>query len=243
MCHLEKAMINYYSYNNPLTRLRTYFAQHAREKMYNVFWQAIKPQKADTIVDIGVSPDQNLAESNFFEKLYPFKENLTVVSIEDCSFLVEKYGLKKYVQNNPKEAFPFSDNYYDILFCNVVLEHVGSRQDQEFFLKECFRIAKNVFITTPNRYFPVEMHTFIPFLHWLPWNVFQKAVQIVKGEKGIFWSDINNLNLLGKRDIEQILSKVKIKSDVEKIYIQYIKTLGFKSNLLIYKCDGNRKIS
>ncbi len=30
------------------------------------------------------------------------------------------------------------------------------------------RVGRRVFVTTPNRRFPVEVHTRLPFVHWLP---------------------------------------------------------------------------
>jgi hypothetical protein len=34
---------------------------------------------------------------------------------------------------------------------------------------ECARVARKGFcLTTPNRWFPVEFHTQLPLLHWLP---------------------------------------------------------------------------
>ena len=69
------------------------------------------------------------------------------------------------------------------------------------------------------------MHTFIPFLHWLPWEVFQKIVRKLKGE---FWANTDNLNLLCKRDI----SEMNLTSNVE---VKFIRTMGMKSNMIIQK--------
>ena len=33
---------------------------------------------------------------------------------------------------------------------------------------EALRVGRRAFITTPNRGFPVEVHTRLPFVHWLP---------------------------------------------------------------------------
>lgn len=174
--------IDYFSYENPLLKFKTYFSCRARQKMYLRFEKMIHPTETDEVLDLGVTPDVILSDSNFFEKLYPFKNRITIASIEECDFLVEKYGLKEFVKNKPKEALPFEDKQFDILFCSAVLEHVGNRDDQKFFLKECMRVANRIFLTTPNRYFPIEMHTFIPILHWLPWGVFQKIVRrLVRG--------------------------------------------------------------
>lgn len=218
-------VIDYFSYNNPFIKVKTYFSLRARNKMYHLFENFCQPTENDEVLDLGVTPDVSLADSNFFEKLYPYKERLTIASIEDCAFLVEKYGLKAFVMNHPKEALPFSDKQFDILFCSAVLEHVGTREDQKFFLKECLRISRQVFITTPNRYFPLEMHTFLPLLHWLPWYVFQRVVKILKGD---FWSDINNLNLVSKKDIRKMFGD-------DFFEIECIKTCGMNSNLIIMR--------
>lgn len=220
--------IDYFAYNNPLLRMKTFFSLRARKKMYDRFQKICKPEVEDKVLDLGATPDDILEDSNFFEKFYPYKNRITVASIEDCSKLVEKFELERFVQNKSKEPLPFSDCEFDIVFSSAVLEHVGTRQDQEFFINECLRITKptgKIFLTTPNRFFPLEMHTFIPFLHWLPWNWFQKVVKCLKGD---FWSDINNLNLLCKKDIK----KMKL---LEKVEIGYIKTCGINSNLIITK--------
>lgn len=217
--------IDYFAYDNPFIRVKTFFSCRARKKMYLKFENAICPRETDKILDLGVTPDIRLEDSNFFEKMYPCKSNITVASIEDCEFLVEKYGLNKFVQNKPKEPLPFADKEFDILFCSAVLEHVGTREEQKFFLEECMRVSRKTFITTPNRYFPLEMHTFLPFLHWLPWKAFQKIVRKLKGE---FWADINNLNLLSGRDITKMFGE-------EIFEISYIKTFGFHSNLVLVR--------
>lgn len=216
-------MIDYYDYENPITKVRTFFALRAREKMYRQFEAVCHPTSEDEVLDLGVTPDIKLADSNFFEKIYPYKDRLTVASIEDCSFLVEEYGLKAFVKNCPKESLPFMDKQFDILFCSAVLEHVGNKEDQHFFLEECLRVARKIFITTPNRYFPLEMHTFLPFLHWLPWPIFQKIVRTVKGD---FWADINNLNLVSAKEFSGGYWG-------EKISVSGIRTMGMKSNLII----------
>ena len=215
--------IDYFSYSNPFTGVRTFFAVRARHKMYKKFIKICTPSSEDEVLDLGVTPDSKLDENNFFEKLYPYKNKITIASIEDCSFLVKKYELKEFVQNHPKEALPFSDKQFDILFCSAVIEHVGTREDQKFFLEECLRVAKRVFITTPNRWFPIEMHTIIPFLHWLPQKSFQKIMRVLKKD---FWADINNLNLLSKADIKKMFAD-------NELIISSIRTMGIRSNLLI----------
>ncbi len=217
----------YYSYGNPFVSLREYFSLKARNKMYKKFIRSCNPGEKTQILDLGATPDTQLKDSNFLEKLYPHKKNITIASIEDCSNVAEKYGLKKFVFNTPKKALPFSNLEFDICFCSATLEHVGTREDQIFFLNECMRVADKVFITTPNKYFPVEMHTFLPLAHWLPWSIFQK---IVKKFVGSFYADINNLNLLSTRTIKAMQPRL-----TKEISVDYVRTFGFKSNLIILK--------
>lgn len=213
--------VDYFGYHNPLIRVKTFFSLRARRKAFSRFMKICNPDETSEILDLGMTPDVQLAESNFFEKLYPWKDRITAASIEDCSDLVREYGLKAFVRNTPKEALPFKDKAFDIVFCSAVLEHCGTREDQKFFLEECLRVARKAFITTPYRYFPVEMHTFIPFLHWLPWNWFQKIV--APARKG-FWADINNLNLCCRKDILRMNNEVTV---------SFIRTAGMRSNMII----------
>ena len=62
------------------------------------------------------------------------------------------------------------------------------------FARELWRVArKGVFVTTPNRWFPVEFHTVLPLLHWLPPPLFRKTLMALGRE---FFADEQNLNLL-----------------------------------------------
>ena len=45
---------------------------------------------------------------------------------------------------------------------------MGGRARQRQFVSEALRVGRRAFITTPNRRFPVEVHTRLPLVHWLP---------------------------------------------------------------------------
>jgi hypothetical protein len=47
--------------------------------------------------------------------------------------------------------------------------------------------------TTPNRRFPIELHTFLPFLHWLPDAQYRGALRLL-GQS--YFAEVGNLNLL-----------------------------------------------
>ncbi len=63
---------------------------------------------------------------------------------------------------------PFRDAAFDVVFSNSVVEHLGSRENQERFAREAARVGRGYWIQTPNRAFPLEQHLLTPFIHWLP---------------------------------------------------------------------------
>ena len=63
---------------------------------------------------------------------------------------------------------PFSDDSFDVVFSNSVIEHVGSQARQKAFAGEIRRVARRYWVQTPNRFFPIETHLWMPFVHLLP---------------------------------------------------------------------------
>ena len=86
---------------------------------------------------------------------------------------------------------------------------------------------KNFVIITPNRFHPIDFHTQIPFIHWLPKNIHRKILSLI-GLK--FYSKEENLNLLSQTDLKNLLNNF---SNIE-YEIRYINLIGFKSNCLIF---------
>lgn len=68
----------------------------------------------------------------------------------------------------------FTDEQFDLVFSNSVIEHVGNSSDKNKFARECKRVGKEFYIQTPNRWFPIEPHLVAFFIHWLPRNLYRK---------------------------------------------------------------------
>ena len=64
-----------------------------------------------------------------------------------------------------------ADNQYDVAFSNSVMEHVGNLDQQNRFAQEIQRIAPRFVLQTPNRYFPLEPHFYIPFFPFIPLGI------------------------------------------------------------------------
>lgn len=164
-----------------------------RQMMFARFMQVMQPTPEHRVLDIGVTNDTQFRESNYFEQWYPHKSQITCVGTENGQHLEALYPGIRFQQVVSGEKLPYADQSFDIAFSNAVLEHVGNSEAQAFFIKEACRVGKRVFITTPNRWFPIEPHTTVPLLHYLPKALYRAILRRTPLE---FWSHEENLNLL-----------------------------------------------
>ena len=68
---------------------------------------------------------------------------------------------------------------FDVVYSNATIEHVGSSINQIDFIKECIRLSRDkIFISMPNRYFPIDFHSKIPLIHMFPKEQKLKMVQL-----------------------------------------------------------------
>ena len=88
---------------------------------------------------------------------------------------------------------------------------------------------KYFFITTPNRFFPIDFHTKLPFLHLLPKEIHRKILKLIGLAE---YAKEENLNLLDENTINKLINTQKNK--LFKIRIFKVKLFGLTSNLLIF---------
>ena len=184
--------------------LATRLSSDVRKKMFLSLMDLAQPDINTTILDVGVTCDRR-ADSNFFEKLYPHSKSIVAVGMEDATFLEEDFPGLQYIQADALNL-PFPDQSFDLVVSFAVIEHVGSRKRQALFIEELCRVGKCVCITTPNRWFPIEFHTVLPVIHWLPSFWFRRILKIF-GQS--FWSREENLNLVDESDLEALFPKTK----------------------------------
>jgi hypothetical protein len=144
-----------------------------RRRKLALFMETMRPGPETRIVDVGVgdtgfgTEPGVAAGHNFFEALYPWPERITAVSDVPLPNFAREFPQVRSVTATGTEL-PFEDDAFDVAFSNAVVEHVGGREEQGRFVGELCRVAPRVFLSTPNRWFPVETHTLVPFVHWLP---------------------------------------------------------------------------
>jgi ubiquinone/menaquinone biosynthesis C-methylase UbiE len=128
------------------------------------------------------------------------------------------------VRNGP---LPFGDHEFDVAYSNAVIEHVGGRKSQADFLRELWRVARQgIFVTTPNRWFPVEFHTILPLAHWLPPGVFRGLLRQIGYH---FYAQEANLNLMSRGDLQNTARE----AGVANSHIETVELGLWPSNLLL----------
>jgi SAM-dependent methyltransferase len=183
-------------------RLVDTISLRSRERKLRLFLEELRPTAETTVLDVGADElgfgeGDGCATMNFFEELYPWPERITALGLHDGAGFRTRYPHIPYVQGDAC-ALPFEDGAFDIVFSNAVIEHVGGRERQRKLVSEAIRVGRRVFITTPNRRFPVEVHTRLPFVHWLPDSISHRAYAVAG--KGIG----NELDLLTRRSFAQL---------------------------------------
>jgi SAM-dependent methyltransferase len=157
----------------------------SRRRKLRLFLDEMRPTERTTVLDIGVDEvgfgdpggESGCATHNFFEELYPWPAQITALGLHGGAGFRGRYPHAEYVQGDAC-ALPFADAAFDVAFSNAVIEHVGSPERQELFVAEALRVARRVFITTPNRWFPIEVHTRLPVVHWLPDRIAHRAYDL-----------------------------------------------------------------
>jgi len=166
--------------------------KHWREKRWNKFRELIEPCPEDRVLDVGGCSGDWIGRGN-------------MINCVDVLNL-EKENIPEH-PNSPKMvglagdgcSLEVSDQSYDIVFSNSVIEHVGGWDDQLKFATEARRVGKKLWIQTPAYGCPVEPHYLGLFVHWFPqaWHV-----PIAR------WTSV--VGLTGAADLESIASTTRL---------------------------------
>jgi SAM-dependent methyltransferase len=152
-----------------LSRVASRVSMRSRERKLQLFLELLRPGPETSVLDVGVTdaPFGSGSTDNFFEALYPWPDRVTAVGRTSLDRFAAAFPAVTVVQADGR-SLPFADGAFELGFSNAVVEHVGGREEQRRFVHELCRVAERVFVTTPNRWFPLEVHSLVPFAHWLP---------------------------------------------------------------------------
>jgi SAM-dependent methyltransferase len=186
-----------------LARLAARASLWNRRRKFELFMETMRPGPGTRVVDVGVGDtgfgtEPGVAMThNFFEALYPWPERITAVSDVPLPNFERAFPSVRCVTASGTEL-PFEDDAFDVAFSNAVIEHVRGRDEQRRFVAELCRVAPRVFLSTPNRWFPVETHTLVPLVHWLGRPAADRTMRALRRAN---WDQVE---LLGKRELLEL---------------------------------------
>jgi len=155
----------------------------------------------------------------------------------------KKYGLNVEVTAGFGEKMPFSNNQFDFIYCQDVLEHCENPYQ---FLKESYRILKSegqMYITVINRFSFKDPHYHLKFINWIPRTVAEKYI-IWRGLSKNGYSGKDNQKLSAMhyftfRQFQKMAKEIKFKvKDLKKYKISHpelINNKRFKKILRLLK--------
>lgn len=197
-----------------------------RFEIISVIKKFLKDVKIENVLDVGSTHDDINASSNYIIKnLGEYKEYKSISDQKiETDFFKEKLKKSITADFSNDEITKFK---CDLVISNATIEHVGSIENQIKMCENIIKLSKKYFIiNTPNRFHPIEFHTKLPFMHWLPKKFYRNILKLI-GLK--FFADEKNLNLLSENDIIFMMKKLN-QVDFE---IKKIDFLFFKSNLIL----------
>ena len=161
-----------------------------RVEMTDVIKIFLKDKNIEDILDIGSTEDENNPSSNYIVKNlgnYKIYKSISDQLIKSNFFT---YKLNKSITSDFSEQ-EIKQYKSDLVISNATIEHVGSIENQIKMCENIIKLSNKYFIiNTPNKFHPIEFHTKIPLIHWLP-NKFYRIILKFLGLK-FFADDLSN---------------------------------------------------
>src|SRR5690606_36801100 len=157
----------------------------ARAQRARVFLEHFDIRKSSRILDMGAENGAHIASVRADTPVSP--EHVHIADIDESAVAEgqRRFGFTP-VHIPESGRLPFDDGYFDIVYCSSVIEHVTVpkseiwtlRDGAEFarrawerqraFAREIVRLGRGYFVQTPCRSFPIESHSWLPFVAYLP---------------------------------------------------------------------------
>lgn len=170
---------------NPIQKLFSGFSERSRAERRELFYRAFEIGPNTTILDVGSEDGSNIARLLANTPVQP--ENVYIADIDRRSVEsgAQNHGFKPVLLNEGC-PLPFEDGFFDIVYCSSTLEHATVPKDEIWSLRsgrvfrqrslqtqtqlanEISRVGKQFFVQTPSRTFPIESHSWLPFVGMLP---------------------------------------------------------------------------
>jgi len=136
-------------------------------------------------------------------------------------------GSRPRVMVGSAEEMPFKAGSFDAVVSNTMIEHI---ERPEKMLAEARRVLRDdgiLFLTTANKYWPIEPHYFLPFLSYLPSWIANAYVRLFRVAERY-----DDIHLPTYRGLMRLLQKDFIPEDKTLDVIENYRRYGFHSKRL-----------
>jgi SAM-dependent methyltransferase len=102
---------------------------------------------------------------------------------------------------------PYRDKSFDWVFSNAVIEHIPAEKQRQF-ANEIRRVARRgYFVATPNRHFPIDPHTLLPGIQFLP-----PRLRRIYGQLSLrrLTETMDNVTLISARQLKMCFPEARI---------------------------------
>lgn len=225
---------------NILKKLFIKYHEKWSNEKFKFFLDKIQLNKHETILDLGGGDGSYM--DRFASSLRNYKIIISDID-EDALYKAKKKGYDTKIIDGSSEKLPYNDKEVDCIFCNSVIEHVtipknqlwSSKSNSEDFFKNCIsiqkrfaseiiRCSKKYYVQTPHKYFPIESHTWFPFIGHLNRRNQLRLIKLLN--KFWFKKTQPDWNLLTEEDMKLLFPDAEIFT---------IKKLGFKKEIIAIK--------
>jgi SAM-dependent methyltransferase len=194
-------------------------------KVYRVFMMRFRPARMKAIKDMfsaalerGTVIDLG-GTATWWKDMNVRTRQITIINLDDThKDEVLAAGYQFSAANACK--LPYASASFDLAFSNSVIEHVGGWDEQVAFAREMLRCGKQVYMQTPNRWFPVEPHLIAVFIHWLPFGIQRHLVRwfslwawVTRPDQKTIDEAIKGLKLLSRAEVEQLFPGCEIRCE------------------------------
>ncbi len=196
---------------NLFSRLSYISRTRKLEKFNSVFC----PTEKMRVLDVGAEINPAGRRGLQLIDSYPWKSNITAVNLSPQQVrLIKQYYPEVNAIIGDACKLPWADKYFDLVYSNAVIEHVGDFENQKRMASEIMRVGKRWFITTPNRWYPFEFHLRLPFVTALPGDAYLWIARVVQydhvHEKYTFGNDKAVFRLMTAKELKDCFPDSRI---------------------------------
>jgi hypothetical protein len=142
--------------------IHTKVTSQLRQRRFEFFAQLLHGvQRPFKVLDCGGTVD--FWQANGADLLRQNCE-ITIVNLFECSEVPENF---RWFIGDVRDLSRFGNKEFDVVFSNAVINLMPSWEDQVRMSSEVKRVGKRYFVQSPNRFFPVDWRTLVPFFHLL----------------------------------------------------------------------------